>query len=83
MRSACDFPKHESEQKRACDLALMTSKDMLQVSHILVTLRRRELADRIEVKNQMIAEQGHPEGNRQQRRLAARMERKRRQREGV
>jgi hypothetical protein len=44
---------------------------------------RRELADRIEVKNQMIAEQGHPEGNRQQRRLAARMERKRRQREGV
>ena len=37
---------------------------------------RRELADRI-------AEQGHPEGNRQQRRLAARMERKRRQREGV
>lgn len=44
---------------------------------------RLELASRERANAERLAEQGHPEGNRQQRRLAARMERKRRQREGV
>ena len=44
---------------------------------------RLELASREQANAQRLAEQGCAEGNRQQRRLAARQERKRRQREGV
>ena len=44
---------------------------------------RLELANRERANAERLAEQGCAEGNRQQRRLAARMERKRRQREGA